>query len=225
MARTSAKAAAEPEGSRLPPEAAAALLATTPETLKRLAQQGVIPGTEGGTYPAGRLIQQYVAHISSDECGLQDASELIMVSKERIRQLVEAGYITKLRANRYSKRGVVQGYIRFLKDEERRSSKSATASKVGEARAREIELRIAQKEHRICDTEDAIGVVEEIVGMYRSELSGLPARLARNDLPLRREIEKNVNGILDRVSATLAKRALALRTGGEAFEADAEDVA
>lgn len=211
------------------PSAAASLLKTTPEALAQLAKAGKIPKLEDGAYHTARLIQAYVDHLSSDEIGAGEASETINVSAERIRQLVAEGYITKIGtkggANVYSRKDLVLGYIRFLKDDERRTSKSATASRIGEARTKEIELRIQKQEHRICDTEDAIGVVEEIVGLYRSELSAMPARLARHDITLRRQIEKSVNGILDRVSATFTKRAHALRTGGEAFEVDTEDAA
>lgn len=54
------------------------------------------------------------------------AARLLMISEERIRQLQKQGYIPKA-----DKRGVVQlvgavqGYLRYLKDDERRSAKSA----------------------------------------------------------------------------------------------------
>ena len=54
------------------------------------------------------------------------AARLLMMSEERIRQLVKQGFIPKP-----EKRGfvqlldAVQGYLRYLKDDERRSAKSA----------------------------------------------------------------------------------------------------
>ena len=60
------------------------------------------------------------------------AARLLMISDERVRQLQKQGYIP-----RAPKRGVVplvgavQGYLRYLKDEERQSSKSAAASRGG----------------------------------------------------------------------------------------------
>jgi hypothetical protein len=41
--------------------------------------------------------------------------------------------------------GAVQGYLRYLKGDERRSAKSAADSRVRDARALEIELRIAER--------------------------------------------------------------------------------
>ena len=54
------------------------------------------------------------------------AARLLMISEERIRPLQKQGYVPKA-----DKRGVVQlvgavqGYLRYLKDDERRSAKSA----------------------------------------------------------------------------------------------------
>lgn len=56
------------------------------------------------------------------------AARLLMVSDERIRQLAKNGHIPKIAKDRFNLIVVVQGYIRFLKDEERRSSRTTTAS-------------------------------------------------------------------------------------------------
>ncbi|MDN2579017.1 hypothetical protein [Aquibium sp. ELW1220] len=62
------------------------------------------------------------------------AARLLMISEERIRQLVKQGYVP-----RSEKRGNLQlvgsvpGYLRYLKDDERRSAKSAADSRVRDA--------------------------------------------------------------------------------------------
>lgn len=129
--------------------------------------------------------------------GTQTAAALLMVTPEWIRRLTVQGWIAKVAKDQYRVQDVVQGYIRFLKDAERRSSKSASHSRVQDARAREIELRVAREESRIVDIEDVNAAVGDIVGAFRSELAGLPASCTR-DLEQRRVIEKNLNGAIDR---------------------------
>ena len=74
------------------------------------------------------------------------AARLLMISEERIRQLVKQGYVPKSEKRGYVQLvGSVQGYLKDLKEDERRSTKSAADSRVRDARALEIELRIAER--------------------------------------------------------------------------------
>ena len=82
----------------------------------------------------------------------------------------------------------VQGYIKFLKDEERRWSKSEVASRVQEARASEIEQRTARDGKTLIHRDELFAVVDEILGGLKSDLYGLPARVTR-DMEQRRQIE------------------------------------
>jgi len=73
-------------------------------------------------------------------------ARLLMISEERIRQLVKQGSIpnTEKRGHVHLV-GAVQGYLCFIKDDERHSTKSAADSRVCDARAFEIELCIAER--------------------------------------------------------------------------------
>jgi hypothetical protein len=154
------------------------------------------------------------------------AARLLMKSSERIRQLSREGWIPKhgTGANtRYALVDVVQGYIRFRDDAEKRATKTAAATRISDARAREIELRTAIREGRLIDLDEALEAVEDLIGLLRSELSGLPARCTR-DLQLRRTIETARNDILDRIADLAAQKAAAMGTrrgNGAAIEADA----
>ena len=54
------------------------------------------------------------------------AARLLMISEERIRQLVKQGFVPKPEKRGFVQLvGAVQGYLRYLKDDERRSAKSA----------------------------------------------------------------------------------------------------
>ena len=150
------------------------------------------------------------------------AARLLMISDERVRQLQKQGYIP-----RAPKRGVVplvgavQGYLRYLKDEERQSSKSAAASRVTDARTREIELRIAERQRDLIPQEDARAVIGEMAAMLKAEFVGLPARVTR-DLDLRRTLEQEVDDSFARLAASAERARSALVTGGLYLEAEPE---
>jgi hypothetical protein len=154
--------------------------------------------------------------------GLEQLAALLMISKERVRQLVKDGCIPKGQRNTYSIIKSVQGYIGFLRDEDRRSSKSAADGSLKAARQREIEMRMAREDNRLIEVEEAIAVTREIVGLARNEFAGLPARVT-SDIPLRRKIETEVNASFQRIKDRHTKRASALRRSGEAVDADTED--
>jgi hypothetical protein len=111
----------------------------------------------------------------------------------------------------------VRAMIRFLRDSERRSSKSAADSRVRDARAREIELRNLENEKRLCETEDVNGLVDEMIGVFRAELSGLAARVTR-DLQFRRTIDQALNDILHRIADTFNEKAILLGASSPAAD-------
>lgn len=122
-----------------------------------------------------------------------------------IRQLQREGHLPKGPRGMIPFVAAARALIRFLRDEERRSSKTAADARVREARAREVELRIAEREGRLIDLVEHEEDLLALVGMVRSELSGLPARVTR-DLQFRRTIEQAVNDILQRLTdAAFAK--------------------
>lgn len=153
---------------------------------------------------------------------LEQLSQLLMVTPERVRQLHHGGYIPKIEKGRYPLVQAVQGYIRSIKDENKRASKSAAASRMSDAKTREIELRVAQRENVLIETDEAIGVVDEVVGALRADLAGLPARCTR-DVDQRRKIQAEVNDILTRASDRFTERAEALRARGTAAPSEPDD--
>jgi phage terminase Nu1 subunit (DNA packaging protein) len=147
--------------------------------------------------------------------GAEGIARLLMTTPRRVQQLVADGWIEKAGRNGYTIAGAVHGYIRFLKDEQRRASKTASLSRVQDARAREIELRTARDEHVLMETAECITVVDEIVGGLRSEIAGVPARVTR-DIELRRKIATEIDDIFRRTADRLEQRASELRASGEA---------
>lgn len=153
---------------------------------------------------------------------IEQAARLLMVTAERVRQLIKLEYVPRGPKGKVLLVGAVQGYIRFLKDEDRRSSKSAADSRVRDARAQQIEMQIAEKRRELIPAEDATGALDVVVGACREEFTGLPARVTR-DLELRRKIEAEVNGSFGRIAEVLAASAKFVAEGGELPNTGAAD--
>lgn len=135
-------------------------------------------------------------------------------SRQYIRQL-PADVFVKLPGGLYDLDAGRLGYISWLKDERRQSAKSTAAARVQVARAREIELRTAREEKRLMETDEALAVLDELVGNFKSELSSLPARITR-DLGLRKSIEAETDRICHRLADLFSTRASELRAEGAA---------
>lgn len=125
------------------------------------------------------------------------AAALIMCTQDWLNKLVRMGYITRVGRGQYTVPNVVQGYIRFLKDEGRRTSKSAADSRVRDARAEEIELRTMEKRGVLKQQaeEAALALCDHVLGPLRSDVYAIPARVTQ-DLELRRKIEQALDAAL-----------------------------
>lgn len=150
--------------------------------------------------------------------GIEQAAQLLMLSSMRLRQLAADGYCPKPVKGKVPLVGIVQGYVKFLRSENRENSQSASQSRVRDARAREIELRIAERDARLIDIEEHDSVLDLIVGGLRSNLLSLPQRVTR-DRALRRTIEAELDGAFERTATLLSETSAQLRASGRAAEA------
>lgn len=127
------------------------------------------------------------------------ACRLLMITPQWLNRLQANGYVPQGPRGKVSLVGAVQGYIKSLKDEERRSSKSAADSRVRDARAQEIEMRIAERKRDLIPFEDAVEILDFLIGSVREELSGLAARITR-DMAMRRKIEEEIHAAQARIA-------------------------
>ncbi|MET4841486.1 hypothetical protein [Bradyrhizobium japonicum] len=98
-------------------------------------------------------------------------------------------------------------YIRFLRQAaSRRTAHGDSGAQLREARAREIELRVAREIKELIPLEDVTMVMQEIVSTFCAELNGLPAACTR-DLDLRNIIENQVGSAIDRCRTRLEEAA------------------
>jgi phage terminase Nu1 subunit (DNA packaging protein) len=156
------------------------------------------------------------------EISTQEAAALLEITPHRLRQLIAEGHIAQAKRAKVGLVGAVQGYIRFLKDDTRRSSKSASASRVQDARAREIDLKIAEREGRLIDAVEHRDLFAESFGIIKSGLDSIPARVTR-DMALRRKIETEIDDVLRRAADRFEQAARDPALAGEPAEADGGD--
>lgn len=138
------------------------------------------------------------------------AAALIKCSPRWVRELVKLGFIPRPARGCYVIGDVVHGRIDSLQDEAKRASRTASESRVRDARAREIELRTAREEAKLIETDEAIASINEVLAILKSEAAGLPARVTRDD-QLREKIATEVDDIFRRASDRWEKLARELR--------------
>ena len=80
-------------------------------------------------------------------------------------------------------------YIRHLREEYRKSPRAAHDAELQRHKARLLEMKVARQERETMLVSDHNDFVDQVAGLVLTELGGWPARVAGNDLMLRRKAE------------------------------------
>jgi phage terminase Nu1 subunit (DNA packaging protein) len=163
-------------------------------------------------------------HDAAGTIAVDVAAKLLMVTPEWIRRLSKDGWIAKTDRGRYRVVDVVQGYIRFLKDEARRSSKTASHSRLQDIRTRKEELAVAQAERELVPLAEAMTLVDEVAGAVVARVNAIPARVTRN-IGERALLQREVDDALTEVADRIEKLRGSYRSGHEDPAPDEEDPA
>jgi hypothetical protein len=147
-------------------------------------------------------------------------ARLIMVTERRIQQLAAQGWVKRP----YTVVSVVQGYIRFLQDEQRKGSRTSEEGAVRAERARKLKLENDETEKLTLRMDDAIAALDAIVGPIKSELAGVAPQVT-DDIPQRRRIEDAIDAVLDQLAKRFGKACADLLAGRDALEAEPEAAA
>ena len=140
------------------------------------------------------------------------AAKLLMVTPEWVRRLTKDGWIAKADRRRYRVVDVVHGYIRFLKDEARRSTKTAAHTRLQDIRTRKEELAVAQSERELVPLVDAMTLVDEVTGAVVMRVHAIPARFTQ-DLEQRERLQQEIDEALVEVADRIEKLGRAFRSG------------
>ncbi len=158
------------------------------------------------------------------ELGAKAMATLLGITPRRLQQLAAEEYVERGTRGRYRLGETVRGYVKSLKDSfEARSAKTGD-DEMKELRKRKLRNEIERDEGLTVPTEDALAIIEDIVGTLRGEITGVPARFTR-DLKERRKLEAILNDVLERSSKRLGEAGDALSAGSVYHDANAEDAA
>lgn len=145
------------------------------------------------------------------------------MSERRVAQCVAENIIPPpVAKGKYLLVASVNAYIAWQRDDQRRHTKSAAQSRVADARAREIEIRTAERERELIPLTDALAHTNEVIGGMVARLEGLPAAFTR-DLGERRKLETLIDAIRTDVADRAAKYAAAMGSERVADQAVAAD--
>lgn len=160
--------------------------------------------------------QQFDAAIT-----VTQASALFDRTPRWMQNLVAAGFIAKPERGRYSIAAVCRGVVAYFEAERDKTSKVASASRATDARTEEIRLRIAERRRELIPMDDARAELAAVVSEVRAEIVGMGARITR-DMELRRQIDREADGILQRLAERAEKACGALEAAGGSVAAEPE---
>lgn len=145
---------------------------------------------------------------------LADVARLCGRTPRWVQALAKEGFITKSERGKYRLSAVMTGITQHFEVTAQKASKTMSASRVQDARAKEIERRLAREERDLISQDEALLAMSMLVGKVAQELAGMGARITR-DMALRRQIEAEVHGAQTRIAAALEKLSGFVATGGE----------
>jgi hypothetical protein len=213
--------AGEPEAGTVTAEQAMLLLLLDKQSdLKQLEREGAFTPIAPNRYWLKDLVQGFVRHARETKHVI-DTHVLAScwgMTPARIGQLANMGWFKPVAKGKYNWMDACSGYIKFLRDEDRRSSKSASETRIKDAKARDIEVRTMQRLSRLIPLEVYEEMIDSIAGVVRSEFAGLAAACTR-DLVMRRIIEREVNARLRRIAEHAMAQAIRLETDGGVADA------
>lgn len=145
------------------------------------------------------------------------ASELgrhLVLTARRVQQLAEEGVLSRLPNGNFDQDASRVAYIKYLQDAGRRVVHSDSRERAQAAKTELLELKTARERGDLILFADTEEIFADVLGTWRSELSGVPAACTR-DLSLRTTIEEQINDAAERAQRRFDAASSALRAGIE----------
>ena len=140
------------------------------------------------------------------------AAKLLMCTEAWIGKLHKMEYFPKRGRGKWNLVEVVQGHIRFLRDEDRRSSKSAGASRIQEMRAERMQMEIDITRRALVPLEDVQVVLDSAASLMRSSIMSVPARFTR-DRTEKARLDKMLAETMNSIASGMDKKAANIEAG------------
>lgn len=186
-------------------------------------RKGRTPGVRNGEGKSAKrnLPKSSIGDLKLNTMGM---AALLGMKKTWLFELTKSGVIPKEATGTYDPTAAVHAYVEHLKDQRNKEKPDTPSSldTVRELKAKELEVKLALKERELIELDEAIGLLEEVTGLFNAYLSGLPAEISRNQ-----EERERVDAIIQqgkqRLSDRFEQAADSLATGLAADKAKAEE--
>lgn len=151
-------------------------------------------------------------NINEIEVSGPQLADLLGLSDRRVRQLAADGVVTKLDRGAYLLAASVRAII--AKYEAEAGRRVGAAAELAEEKLKTIRMKNALADRKAIDLDEALGIFDELTGLYVSSLNGLPARIT--SIPRER---RRLDDIFDeerlRLCDQIAKKLTKLEAGQE----------
>lgn len=151
-----------------------------------------------------------------------EMAEILGVTTRWLRQMVTEELVPMEGRGKFKVGEVVQAYAVFLREGATKKTGTESLDRLREEKALEIRLNRERKDRTLISIDEAIGVVDDVVGMFVASLTGLPAQIT--GVPRERQ---RLNDIFDterqRLADRFSERRTALLAGRSDLDPAAED--
>ncbi len=134
-------------------------------------------------------------------------ARLLCLDRSYQDKLVDMGVIERRADGKFDLDDNRHRYILHLREERKRSPKSEADTDFQRAKSELIRIRIQEKQRQLINAEEAYAMIDQMVGLFLSGLSGFPARCGGRDLTTRRAIEQAVFDLRRDISEAATKLA------------------
>lgn len=174
--------------------------------------------TRTKTKPTGSSVRPADLIINQTEM-----AEVLGITPRRLRQLEkEEQVITSEGVGKFHLSHVVQSYIAYRAEGAIKKSGSESLDRLRDEKALDARMTRLRKDRELITLDEALGIADEITGLFLSFLNGLPAEIT--GVPRERQ---RLNDIIDRgrlrLSDRFTEKIASLRSGQEAADAEDED--
>lgn len=147
-------------------------------------------------------------------------ARILGVTTRQARNQLETAGVKAVAWGQWPLAGSIRAIVAKAREAKEPDALAAARARAINAKARQTEIALARAERDLIPLEDAIAGMDELVGVTREVLIGLPARITR-DLDLRRKIEAEVHAGQLRIVKKMNSAAAALRDAHDGDEGEA----
>ena len=150
-------------------------------------------------------------------------AKLLKLTTRRVEILRQEGVLTAGVDGKLPLKDSIEKYIAYREATIEKKIKVPTSHDLlREQRRLDLERKMAREDRVIITLDEAMVCVDEIIGVFLTALTGLPARITRKPIE-RQRLEKIFDEVRQRLSERFAKIATKLRTGQQDAGAEPED--